>query len=46
MTPSECTDNFCLHDGTRVCNYWRGTTHCLCENVRKFDECPKGIKKE
>lgn len=41
---SECRDFFTLTDGSRLCKYAEKTTHCLCENIIKDGECPKGIR--
>lgn len=42
---SECRDFFTLTDGTCVCRIRPyNSRHCLCENLVKFGECPKGIK--
>lgn len=39
-----CQDFARLADGSRLCKYAEKTTHCLCENIIKDGECPKGIR--
>lgn len=41
---SECRDFFTLTNGSRICKFNEGNLHCLCENMVKYGECPKGIK--
>lgn len=40
----DCTDFFTLTDKSRVCKNHEGHLHCLCENMVKYGECPKGIR--
>jgi hypothetical protein len=40
----DCTDFFTLADGSRLCKHNEGHLHCLCENMIRFKECPKGIR--
>lgn len=46
MKKSDCQDFFTLNDNSRVCKLNEGHLHCICENMIRFGECPKGIKEE
>lgn len=46
MKKEECRDFFELADKSHICKFNEGKKHCLCDNMVKFGECPKGIKEE
>jgi len=46
MKKEECRDFFELADKSHICKFNEGKKHCLCDNMVKFGECPKGIKED
>lgn len=44
MKKDECLDFFLLADRSRLCKHQEGHRHCICENMVRFGECPKGIR--
>lgn len=40
----DCHDFSLLADGSRLCKFNEGHLHCLCEDMVKYGECPKGCK--
>lgn len=46
QTPSDChegKDFSILADGSRLCNYYEGKPHCICENMVRFENARKGL---
>ena len=46
MKKKECRDFFEIADKSHICKFHEGKPHCLCDNMVKFGECPKGITGE
>lgn len=42
MKKEDCRDFFLLADKSHICKHNEGHLHCLCDNMVKHGECPKG----
>lgn len=46
MKKSDCHDFYELTDKSHLCKHHSGHPHCICENMIRFNECPKGCTEE